>query len=128
VESLTVTATRAAPCGELPEGTPGSCIRGGVDLSGGVGLAAVRAASVELSGFLLRDNRTVGLLVSSAATVEARRGVVTANGVGMTATAPDFDFRTLTDEVYIFDNRLDVAREAVEPPRVEMAIESSGRY
>ena len=110
----------------MPEGTAGSCVHDGLDQSGGVGLAVSQAARSTLADFSIRDNPTVGLLVASAAQVEASRGVISANGVGVAATSAAFDPSALSDEVYVFGNALDIGRRAVEPPRVDTTLRASG--
>ena len=115
-QDLDVRGTRGAPCGLLPPGEPGTCVFGGQDESGGIGVAVSGgAAAASLSRFAIRGNETVGLLVAGA-------GVDARHGVGISLLVPDLDVERLSDDVWVYDNTVDVGRSEVRPPSAEVLL------
>ena len=121
LESLAVSGVRRAPCGDLPEGTPGSCVAGGRDRSGGMGVATLDASSLALDSFTIRGSETAGLLVDGEARVEACRGVIRDNGLGIALTA-DRDALSVDEDVYCFGNRVNFGVTEATPPRVDQTL------
>jgi len=114
-----------APCGDAPEGEPGSCVVDGRSHAGGMGLLARDGARVGLTDFRVRDSEVAGIVVASDASVEGRRGTVTGNGIGINLMVQGYDLDLLSDEVYVFGNDTDVAQEqlALPDPAIQLAPE-----
>ncbi len=108
---------RPAECAELPADDPYTCMSGGRHEGGGYGLAAVVDARVTIPDFLVQGAESAGLLVAFDGLLTARRGRVTGNGIGINLMVPDYDLDRLSDEVYVFGNDVDSAREDLLLPQ-----------
>ena len=123
LNDVTVTHTAAAPCGRVPEGEPTSCVSSGQPLSAGNGVGAAVGARLTLDGFRISDSELAGLLVAREARVQARRGVITDNVLGVNVLVPDLDADAWED-VLIYGNETDVARVDMPVPEVASTLET----
>ena len=116
-EELTVQGITPSPCAEIPADEAYTCQRPeGGHTGGGHGLVAVHGARLSLDGFRLANNAVAGLLVARDAEVDARRGVITGNSIGLNNTLVDYDLDRLSERVFVFDNGVDVASEELAVP------------
>ncbi len=117
LDSVRVEGTRAAPCGDLPPEDPGSCVEpDGRSLAQGTAVAAVWRSHVLLRDFVLRGSDLAGLMIGEGARVEAHRGVIADNEIGLNLQTPDDPADLLSDRVYVYGNRTDVARRDLPLP------------
>ena len=108
--------TQLAACGELDEGEERACYYMGQNLGGGNGLAAVEGGQVTLRDFFISGSAVSGILISRDGIVEAHRGTITGNAIGINILDPGYDTSLLEDEVYNFDNTVDFARKDMPLP------------
>ena len=114
--NLTVTGTLYSSCGELPKGEDGACYLQDQNLGGGHGLAAVYGGQATISDFFISGSTVAGILISREGVIEAHRGTITENAIGLNILDPDYDMSLLEDEVYNFDNTVDFARTDMPIP------------
>jgi hypothetical protein len=67
--------------------------------AGGVGLAAVGGAAVDLAGFAITGSAECGVLVGRGATIDLHLGLVADNAIGISVLDESFDPGRLADEV-----------------------------
>ena len=116
--------TRAESCAELPEGAPGSCVEDGVSHGAGDGLVVAYGCRASIAGFSITGAQRAGISVSDAE-LEAHRGVITENGLGINIQTPGYDLGLLSDEVYVFGNLgQDFSQEEISVPDPMGLIES----
>ncbi len=115
LSGVTIDGIARGSCGDVPSGRPASCVFGGRDYSGGIGLF-VRGAGLEVSDFLIRGAATVGLHIAGDAEFEARSGVITGNSLGLLASDPEVLSGDFGQDVFVYDNDTDVSRTGPEPP------------
>ncbi len=128
VEDLTILDTAVAPCATLPPGSPTSCREaGGRHWGGGVGLVAAWGGGAQVRRLAVRGSALAGLVLGDGGRIEVRSGTIRDNATGVNAPAGAAAAGGPLDleDVYIFDNQVDVAaqeltlpspREAVLPP------------
>ena len=127
LKDVSVSETRFAACGEIPEGEPGSCIFERINYGGGSGIAVVSGAELTLERFWISGSAQVGLRLESDSSdgaepvmldpeVDAERGVVTSNAIGLNVEVAGYDWHRISDEVFVFDNGLDYASRDLPPP------------
>ena len=114
---VAVVATRRAACGDIPAGSAGSCIDpGGQSRAAGSGLVATDGGSIVVEAFRVEGAEEAGLVVGRTGRLEARRGTATGNGIGINVVDPDYDMTLLSDEVLVYGNGVDVARQDIVVP------------
>ena len=105
-----------AECGTIPEGSEDSCIVGGVNRGGGMGIVVSGVVEMTVEGFVVDESIRVGLLIGEEGELDARRGEITRNAIGLNVINPEFDFEGSFDDVFIYDNDVDFARTDVHIP------------
>ena len=116
--------TLFSACGEIPEGEDGSCIENGENLGGGTGIAVLENGQAELRDFLISGSAQQGILISRGGQLEAHRGTITDNAIGVNVMDDTFDIGLMDDEVYNYGNLTDFARKEVPIPEPAELIRS----
>lgn len=111
-----VSVIDAAPCGAIPEGQPGACIEEGRSEAAGLGLLVRDGAQATVDGFRISGCVMAGVALAEAGELDARDGMLTENGIGLNLMVQDYDVDRVTDGVFIFGNRKDVAQEQLVLP------------
>ena len=115
---LVVRDTRPAACLDAPVSAVWRCADdAGRGTGGGHALAGAEGAELDLQDFLLTGSALAGLFVASGARVHGTRGRIEGNAIGLVVTGADTDPSRDLPEVFIFDNRTDISRDALVPPR-----------
>jgi len=117
-----ISGTASAACADIPEGEPGSCRQGYSDTAGGSGVVVAADGDLSLDGFLLHGSTRAGLVVADGADVEAQRGVVRGNGIGVSVQGAAFEPARMTTEVFVFGNEIDLSTEVVVLPDAAEAV------
>ena len=116
LDHIVIRDTQPALCGEWDEENPDNCAQSGNPERGGIGLAMNAYCRVEMSHFEISQSTAVGIIVDEGSAFSAHHGEVFDNGVGIGILANDFDPDQLDEEVYIYDNGIDVYRGWIGVP------------
>ncbi len=124
LQNVLIYNTIFSACGEIPEGEDGSCIENGENLGGGTGVAVLENGQAELRDFLISGSAQQGILISRGGQLEAHRGTITDNAIGVNVMDDTFDIGLMDDEVYNYGNLTDFARKEVPIPEPAELIRS----
>ncbi len=116
LDHVVVRGVGGGSCGEIPEGEPGSCNVDGRTEAGGIGFLAREGGTLTAWDFDVRHAALAGIIVASGSQIELHRGVITESAIGLNIMNPDQDLELLGDEVFVFDNAVDVARQTLLLP------------
>ncbi len=116
---VTVRDTRQPECTEIPEGEAGSCVVGGALLARGSGVVIHEGGRLKIEDFELTGSAVAGLFLGPEGHITARRGDIRDNEIGLNFLQEDFDLDSLSDDVRVFDNGTDVARQELPLPSTE---------
>ncbi len=128
LEDIHIVGTRRAACGELPEGAQGACYLNGQNGGGGSGLMVAGDGEVDVERFAIEGSIAAGLslslsvdshdsgVTSGVPQVTARSGRITQNAIGLHFPEGSIDVSRLSDDVFVFDNQIDFARDILPPP------------
>ncbi len=116
IRHLSVAGTAAASCADAGgDEALVNCAQGSLSRGGGAALVIRGGAKLAMSEFSLTGSAHAGLVVSQGF-VTASRETISDNAVGLVTLDEEFDLESISDEVFIFDNALDVSRDALPIP------------
>jgi hypothetical protein len=119
LRDVLVTRTLPAACQDIPEGSPGSCVVGGVGLGAGTAVGAYESGSLKLQGFALRDSAMCGVQIARGGLVTASWGEVARNAIGANVQGTGLDLSQVTGPtIWFHDNgsNLDTLALAIPVP------------
>ena len=116
LQNVIIADTLLARCGELPPTNPESCVDRGDNRGGGMAIVVQNLASVEISNFDITGSARVGVVIGEDASIIGHNGEIHDNQTGVGVLNPDYDPTNLFDEVYIYDNDVDVQLGGIAIP------------
>ena len=116
LEDATITHTRPATCGLLPDDHPDACWAAGRHRAGGHGVLVALGATARLEGFVVSGSDGVGVVAALGGELDLARGAITGNSVGVSLLTPGLDPSRLEDRVYVYGNRSDWSESQIHLP------------
>ncbi len=114
---LAVLDTLQAECAELPADNHLACTYdGGTNEGAGNAVMSLAGARSTLRNFEVRGAALAGVVVARQGELDLQRGVITGATLGVNVLVDDYDLERLSDEVYVFGNGTDFAREELLLP------------
>ena len=116
LDSVVISDTDPSTCAELPEDDDLSCVTAGRSGGVGAGVVSQAGARVTVRDFRITGSAHGGLVVGRDASLRASQGMVTDNAVGLIVWDESYDVERVSEEVFLFDNAIDVAVQEVTLP------------
>jgi hypothetical protein len=116
--------TRKARCVALDSSDPHRCVENGVEFGAGIALSATQAGKVQVDLFDLSGNAACGIQVGNGGHIDASRGSVHGNPIGVNIQEPGYDLGTVTGPTLrYYDNvtNLDTAQLPIPDAKPTLA-------